>query len=519
MVEASPQSPENDSAWRLRFSLGWTLIALVFVGSASYLWSIHLRYLSIFDSINFAYSLTRFNTFLHMPQPPGYPGFVLIARIFNKVLPTPTSTFFVVGIIASLVTGLFAAKLGEMLSSAKVGIAAAVLIMLNPATFSSIVVSPVRVFLGLVSAAVGCLAWRMWAHPHEKWSFYAAWVTLGIGSSFRPELAAFLFPLVFVASLRQRQSWGALAAALLLFVGCIFLWLIPTARPGGGIVAYFHLLRGFFADQSAAAVEVNSRGGTNPFWHMLLEATVWTFMGVLAWIWALPLLIRRGWSLGRSGIVFFLLWFLPGFLFHCIFHIAAPGHALGTVTTLSVLGGLALGSFRRNWLFIGALIVASVINILLFINPIMWSQGSPEWLEDTNYQTIPGMQELQTEVAGKKAFIIVNVGVFSWRALRYYFPNTRLLLLEPGLAPDCPSCPSYFGPPKASPSAIHGTIPVPACGRLVWDINYGVPDSIESSVDRNVVGPIPIIIAKPGLSFDLPGMHFESRSQGFCPSE
>lgn len=231
MVEASPQSPENDSAWRLRFSLGWTLIALVFMGSASYLWSIHLRYLSIFDSINFAYSLTRFNTFLHMPQPPGYPGFVLIARIFNKVLPTPTSTFFVAGIMASLVTGLFAAKLGEMLSSAKVGIAAAVLIMLNPATFSSIVVSPVRVFLGLVSAAVGCLAWRMWTHPHEKWSFYAAWVTLGIGSSFRPELAAFLFPLVFVASLRQRQSWGALAAALLLFVGCIFLWLIPTARP------------------------------------------------------------------------------------------------------------------------------------------------------------------------------------------------------------------------------------------------------------------------------------------------
>src|ERR1700761_2751165 len=87
-----------DSNWRLRFSVGWIVLTLVFAGSAAYLWSIHLQYLSIFDSINFAYSLSRFNTFYHMPQPPGYPGFVLIARVVNQVLPNATSTFFVIGI-------------------------------------------------------------------------------------------------------------------------------------------------------------------------------------------------------------------------------------------------------------------------------------------------------------------------------------------------------------------------------------------------------------------------------------
>ncbi len=518
IVEATQRPQEDDSEWRLKFSPGWTVFALVFLGSALYLWSIHLEYLSVFDSLNFAYSLKRFNTFLHMPQPPGYPGFVLIARLFHKAIPTAISTFFAVGIVASLATSLLTAKLGEMLASARAGLAAAVLIMLHPATLSSIVVSPVRIFLGLVSAGVACVAWRMWTHPYEKWSLYAAWAALGVGSSFRPELAVFLFPLVFIASIRQRHSWRALVPAVLLFAACVFLWVKPTARPGGGIIVYFKFLRDHFAYQASLATAANGRGGTNAFWHMVLEASVWTFMGVAAWVWAVPAMIRRGWTLGRPRIVFFLLWFLPGYSFHCLFHIAAPGHALSTITTLCVLGGLALGSFRKNWLFVGGLIIASVINVLLYINPIMWSDGSPEWVKFTNGTINPPMRQLEAVTAEKDTFLIVNGGgAISWRVLRYYFADTPLLSLEAGMVPSCPQCATYFSAATAyAPSPIHGTIPVPDCGRIVWDINFAVPDSLKNEIDKTATGPLPIILAKPGLSFDLPGMHFESGLPGFC---
>jgi hypothetical protein len=513
-VQETDQDSERDRTFWFR----WAIPGFVWLGSVLYLWSIHLTFLSIFDSINFAFSLNHFNTFLHMPQPPGYPGFVLIARVFNLVLHSATDTFFAVGVVASLVSCLLSSKAAEAMSSARAGIAASVLILLNPAALSSILTSPVRLFLGLFSVAVACLAWRMWNRPAETWSLYAAWAVLGIGSSFRPELALVLLPVVAIATLRSRHSVLRISSALVLFGTLIFLWIYFAARPGGSIATYFDYLKLYSADQAAGAIEVNSRGGTNPFWHMVLKATAWTFVGVLAWIWALPYALWRGRFFGKSVGTFLLLWFPPIYVFQCFVHIAQPGHALAAIAALCVLGGIVLASIRNRWLFLIGLVVASAVNLVLFQYPVIKDvdEGTPAWLSETNNRINPGMNELLAVNRDPGAYFMVKSGPFSWRTLRFYFPESPLLVLDPGLSATCSSCPTYFRGAGYVPEDVVGTIYIPACGRLIWDIGSSVPAELQRAVNQTVSGPIPVIDGKPGLIFDLPGMHFESRSEGFC---
>src|ERR1051326_7794958 len=65
-------------------------------------WPLAPRYLYYFDSVNFALALENFNPALHQPQPPGYPLFVALARVFHLWIAAPHFVFLVMGILAAL---------------------------------------------------------------------------------------------------------------------------------------------------------------------------------------------------------------------------------------------------------------------------------------------------------------------------------------------------------------------------------------------------------------------------------
>src|SRR5437764_9133499 len=57
-------------------------------------------YLSI-DNVNLALSLEKFDPRIHQPQPPGYPFFVLFAKIANIAFRHAERTFVVISILVS----------------------------------------------------------------------------------------------------------------------------------------------------------------------------------------------------------------------------------------------------------------------------------------------------------------------------------------------------------------------------------------------------------------------------------
>src|SRR5690242_20716392 len=65
-------------------------------------WPLAPKYLYYFDSVNFALALEDFNPALHQPQPPGYPLFVALARVFHLWIAAPHRVFLAIGILAAL---------------------------------------------------------------------------------------------------------------------------------------------------------------------------------------------------------------------------------------------------------------------------------------------------------------------------------------------------------------------------------------------------------------------------------
>src|ERR1044071_2925846 len=137
------------------------------------------RYLSI-DNVNLALSLEKFDPRVHQPQPPGYPFFVLMGRVFNFLFRDPERTFIAISVFISALCLSAAYILGKRMFSQWAGRAAVLLLLVNPVFWHSGLDGPLRPYLALFSLLTAYCCWRCW--NGEKTFALAGAVVLGIGS-------------------------------------------------------------------------------------------------------------------------------------------------------------------------------------------------------------------------------------------------------------------------------------------------------------------------------------------------
>ena len=118
------------------------------------------QYLFSFDCVNLALVLENFDPRLHQPQPPGYPLFVAQARVLNWFFRSPEQTFVACGLLAGVAAPLLLFFLGARLYSRWAGVAAALLLVLNPVFWRSTLTSPLRPYLTVVTVLVAYLCHR-----------------------------------------------------------------------------------------------------------------------------------------------------------------------------------------------------------------------------------------------------------------------------------------------------------------------------------------------------------------------
>src|SRR5438552_2883539 len=175
------------------------------------------------DNVNLAFSLEKFDPRVHQPQPPGYPFFVLFARIVNVIFRDTERTFAAISLI---VTGLClpaAFLLGKRMFSQWAGAAATFLLLLNPVFWHSSLDGPLRPYLALFSLLTAYCCWRCW-NGEQRFAMWGA-VALGVGSGFRPDLIAFLFPLWFVSSCVGTKSWRTVLQGIAVLAVIVAVWI------------------------------------------------------------------------------------------------------------------------------------------------------------------------------------------------------------------------------------------------------------------------------------------------------
>src|SRR3989449_285341 len=189
-------------------------------------------YLSI-DNVNLAFSLEKFDPRIHQPQPPGYPFFVFFARMVNVIFRDAERTFLVISLLVSAASLIAAYALAGRMFSRWAGAAGAVLLLVNPVFWHSSLDGPLRPNLALFSLLTAYCCWRCW-NGEKRFAYWGA-VALGVGSGFRPDLVAFLFPLWLVSAWAGTKSWRIVFGACVLLVVIVGVWLGTLIIAMGGI--------------------------------------------------------------------------------------------------------------------------------------------------------------------------------------------------------------------------------------------------------------------------------------------
>ena len=419
------------------------------------------------DNVNLALSLEKFDPRIHQPQPPGYPFFVAFGRFINFFFHDERRTFLVISVLISALCLPVAYSLGTRMFSRSAGMAAALLLLVNPVFWYAGIDpngGPLRPFLGLFALLTAYCSWRCWM-GEKRFAIWGA-VALGVGSGFRPDLIAFLFPLWFVAAWLGTRSWRTVLLGCAVLSGIALIWVgaVVLAMRGASlkddVQVFTKLMLDYTVEQSKA--ESVLFGSSIIAWsRQINRLVIWNGLAIVTWIWAVPFYFRtlKRVSVSSSQSVFFLLWLAPGLIIQAFVHIGEPGHTLFSVAALCVIGGYFLSLAPVRDLMVGA---ALVLNVMLFLdffalpagvanaadhlpsvkNALLFgtfesSLGQVRWLDEITNATL---NEIQQFTPKDRPSIIISTNTYTnqwfmnWRIGRYYLPNHDFWILYNDLA-------------------------------------------------------------------------------------
>jgi hypothetical protein len=394
------------------------------------------KYLYYFDSVNFALALDEFNPSKHQPQPPGYPMFVGVIRLIHLVVPQPEDVLVVAGLLMITAASLMLWRLTAWMFGGESAILAVALFLFNPACWLGGITNQVRTSLAFCSTGVALLAWRALARPDSRFALYAAFAALGVGAGFRPDLSVQLLPLLLWVWWYTGRSFARLVISGILAVLAMAPWIIATAMAVSGVEEWLKLMWTYSNDQfrgSSALFGATVKSA----WTMFAQATVWNFLGAIAWIWAVPFIrARQGERPSRNKVAFLLVWFVPVFLFSAFVHIGDPDQALASIPVACIVGGFVLHSWLKSIhsrrVTVTAL-AAACVNALLFFYPPgrLAAAASSKAVTFVDRRTQAVFNAIN-EVKGNAAAAIIEYrGVVTWRHISYYFPDNPVQFLAP----------------------------------------------------------------------------------------
>ncbi len=467
-----------------------------------------------FDSVNFALALRDFDPTRNQPQPPGYPLFILEARLLALLFGSPESTFQFLGLLVSALSVGMLYLLGRRMFSPWVGLVAAALLFVNPPFWYAGLTSPLRPHLALISISVAYCCWRFLEGPQgESRYFYLAALFLALGGGFRPEMLLFLLPLFAWTAGRRGQR---LLLGLLILGAVTVAWGLVVVNQTGGLRRVLPAFSQYFFSQTQDT-SLLLDAPFNTLRRNLGRAVIWTGLGALPWIWTLPFGWRSRGELPawKRRLHFLALWFFPGFLFHFFVHIADPDHALSTIPALCLLGAYCLVAAEQALGRIWspelrdrgiAIWIALVGNAVLFLGEFPIPQRPPgvqfrglqsvsdafyiglyessarrvRWVEQMTQQAFEQIQILKAATNRPVTVVWARDGEPAWRKICFYFPGEKVYALDARGDPGVPDSQARLWSGNTVLSSHSGALPlrlpVPPEGRLIWVI---APASVE----------------------------------------
>jgi hypothetical protein len=393
-----PRTLERLSSWPFQF-VPWrvacpAILVLLFLAG-------HLPFLPAsledLDSINFALGVRHFDVAHHQPHPPGYPLFILAARVANVVVGPEAKALSLVGIVAGALGAWALVALFRAFRRADHAAwpCAAALVAVTSPLYWFTASRPLSDMAGL-AAALGVQALTL-AAPSSPLSqltplsperllrlegitratLIASSFLAGLATGIRSQVAWLTVPLIVLTIARwrpddrSRTAAGAVAAYIL--GGLI--WGVPLVALTGGPSAYWHAL----FSQGAEDLTGITMLWTKPTPRQLALALYYAFIAPwAAWPCATAVLIfaaigaARMRRVARSALWTLAAAFVPYLCFDLVFQeTITTRYALPLVVPIAYLAVRGLASIPRGAaLTLGAGLVG--VNLALAASHVWW---------------------------------------------------------------------------------------------------------------------------------------------------
>lgn len=218
-------------------------VALFFLALAFYLPFLS-QGLDDFDSFSFVLAMRQYDLVLQQPHPPGFPFYMGMANALNLLIGDAQRTLVLLSAFWGAIGVVALLHLGTRLFNQRVGLGAALLLMLLPSWWihSSLALSDV------VGLALPLWAMALVVRPRFSFSngqiWIFGWFLAGLSLGLRPHNAVMIVILGLFALWQVRHAWRrAIGFALISGVmGCL-VWFVPLMVATGGLSAYLEAIR------------------------------------------------------------------------------------------------------------------------------------------------------------------------------------------------------------------------------------------------------------------------------------
>jgi hypothetical protein len=485
------------------------------------------------DCYNFADALKRFEPEMGHPQPPGYPLFVLQSKLIHLFVPSVEDTFLVGVIFGTAIALLMTLLLGrEMFGSWLAGVFGALLLLVNPTFIFTGLTSTIRVYEAAVPLVIAYFCFRLWRGDRSCW--WMAALALGVGSGYRPQLLALLFPLWAWSAWRAKRNFrefaagfGLVALSSSVWIGVLLSRFVDFRNLSTIFTTY---LNNQFRNSSPVF------GAPLEGWLRMLGMLIaWNGLAVAGWILFRIFAKPRA---PRHSAWFLALWIVPSIVFHALIHIGAADQALVTIAALCLIGGGVFASLaeRSRPAAAFAVVFAAALNLAAFWRPIslypfvdraglqgnllfmrkqitdaMW-ETSWECFRDPHDETERALATFRKVLQGrpKESFTVWNRSAVSWRVLSHYFPKQTFCLMQDLLHTDiyqvtaeCWQDSQFLRKHQGSPVPI----PLGDARRIIWVVGETSPARVALGDRLQSAGPGGIYWT-PAEPMELPGFRF-----------
>jgi 4-amino-4-deoxy-L-arabinose transferase-like glycosyltransferase len=417
-------------------------------------WPFRSHALFSWDSANFAMALDRIDIAMHRPHPPGYLGYVFVARILRHVFPDANTALvvwnWIATALAALTTAAIAIEVGDTERRWMTATAATAIVLTSPLAWFYGEVAEIYPSELLCAALVGYAAVRA-ARGHDN-AIYAAVAALALTAAFKVVTAFLMFPAVAFAwtcvsptARRRSLSLVALAAAVMVVAFLVVqpdLWTVATR-----LVRSSDWLTWFPKTDRANLLRVLNRNLRNTLTAAIVSVGLINIAALAVWA------IRdRTLPPGLNRCVAWW-WALPILLFCVVLVIAKPGYLLPFVPLAAIVIGWFYTRFTPP--VAAALVLAqAIVNVahFLWLSPLSTAvtggdgsyRDKPVWqrmasdlqpltfpTRFTIYQSDQRVRELLTAAAEscphERNVIVVDTAPVAGRRVMFYLPDAAAI--------------------------------------------------------------------------------------------